>query len=393
MRDFDGFVRTMHQDRRLTNVDVHSSIGDPAYIALNAQLASAHLGSTYSALRESSISAIFMTPLRNSLSEHKEAWGIDTFLAFDPDFLSQSLDQHLDRAEYMGVGHLVTASPGMAERLNHNPRVALEAVFGDWRAYALRTPAPTAEVLQREPAVFFGPAPFRKRSTWSYDYTRLQEEIFFRGRFDNIVARAHDQALDTSPDLDRFRTAIIADYRYRDLDRAYLRLKSYSDNNTLICIAAADPLFRRLSALPPSPNLHIVDRLSGRVEDIQPLRHQLQSILAIAARSTRGVTGAADQRVREVRLADGTIRVFLTGRAAAKMPILIRVSYFPYWRRVDSEEVVYMVTPTFMLTYADSDVALEFAADTFTWLGLSLSLLAVLSAGAILTRPAGRSPE
>jgi hypothetical protein len=319
-----------------------------------------------------------MTPLRNSFSSEKEAWGIDTFLAFDPEFLSQDFNKHLDRAEHMGVSQFFVASQEMIDTFTANPRVSLEKAFGNWRLFALTEPTIRAQVLNYEPVVFFGPVTFKKRSTWSYDYVRFQEELFFRGEFEILLARASDMFLDTSEDLDRFHTAIIADYRYRDLERAYTRLKKYSENNLLVCISSNDPLFHRLTALSGSHHILAIERLHGDVEDLSPLRQQLQSVFNILSENKKPVPESGNQMIRDVRLSDNKIAVSLTEQTGEMLPILIKVSYFPSWQRVDSQESVYMVTPTFMLTYAKTDFTLAFVPGESIKVGLLISLLTVL---------------
>jgi hypothetical protein len=379
----------MVKDGALMNVEIPSSLGDFRYLALNSLLSNEGVGTTYIALRESSVSSIFMTPLRNGLSSLSEVWGIETFLGFDPDFLSQSLDTQLDRADYMGANQFAASSSRLSEALEKSGRAVRERNIADWRIYKLAQPSMRAQVLQMQPAVFFGPVTFKKRSTWSYDYVRLQEEIFFQGRFDTLVARAQDMFLDTSPDLDRFSIAIMTSYRYHDLERAYARVKQYAESNTIICIRSNDPLFERLAADANASNhIYIFERLNGGREDIQPLRKQMQAVLSLLATRSRSIAAAKTQRVRSVHIGNQAIEVVLTNRTDQPLPVLIKSSYFPYWYRSDSKEPVYMVTPTYMLTFAKSDIALQFSADASVWIGFSVSFAAVLLGCAAWVRSA-----
>jgi hypothetical protein len=259
-----------------------------------------------------------------------------------------------------------------------NPRVSLEGTFGDWRLFALNEPVIRAQVLKYEPAVFFGPVTFKKRSTWSYDYVRFQEELFFRGDFTTLLARASDMFLDTSADLERFHTAVIADYQYQDLELAYTRLKQYSEHNLLVCISSDDPLFQRLAALSGSHHILTIERLHGDVEDLSPLRQQLQSVFKILSANKKPILASGNQSIRDVRLSGNQIDVSLTKQTREMLPILVKVSYFPAWQRVTSKEPVYMVTPTFMLTYAKADFTLAFVPGESVSVGLLISLLTVL---------------
>jgi hypothetical protein len=184
--------------------------------------------------------------------------------------------------------------------------------------------------------------------------------------------------LDTSPDLDRFPAAIVVDYHYHDLGRALARLERYAENGTLICIASADPLFQRLASDSiAAPRIHVFDRLTGEREDLKPLREQLQAILELLSREARPVPAAKPQRVTEVQISGQSVKVLLANSTPEPVPVLIKASYFPHWVRVDSREPVYMVTPTYMLTYAQSDFAVGFKADASVWIGYLVSLVCV----------------
>ena len=143
----------------------------------------------------------------------------------------------------------------------------------------------------------------------------------------------------------------------------------------LVCITSDDPLFKRLSTLRDSHRIYIFDRLKGDREDLRPLRHQLQSLIDVVLDHKTPVRDYAGQAISDVRFTNESIEVSMTKHAREKLPILIKSSYFPAWRRVDSEEPVYMVTPTFMLTYADHGFALILATGQPVLVGLLISVL------------------
>ncbi len=386
------FANSIQPYSSLASVEIPPTyLEDPTYLSINNLLSGAGVDTTYIAFRESSISSIFMTPVRNSLSQNTEAWGIETFLGFDSDFLSQEVNRHLDRAAFMGIGSFITSSAPMARVMEKSGRVLLEDRFDDWRLYGFPNPPARAEILRNQPAIFFGPVTFKKRSTWSYDYVRLQEEILFQDQFDTLVARAHEMSLDTSNDLDRFPIAIIFDYHYHDLERAYWRLKQYAETNTIICIRDGDPLSQRLAALAgSSKHVFIFDRLRGDTEDVQPLRREFQQIITLLSSQRRSVRIEEGQSIKAIHWDNERIVIELEKPPATSVPILIKSSYFPNWHRLDSNEPLYMVTPTFILTFArDNSVDVEFRADSSVWIGALISIVAVLATGMALVDGGG----
>jgi len=174
------------------------------------------------------------------------------------------------------------------------------------------------------------------------------------------------------------------------LERAYARLKQYAKTNTLICFASSSPLFQRLASTPgESGHIYIFDRLRGEREDVHPLRQQLQGLLSFLSRQNPSIAMAEQRSVQSVQIGRQAIKVMLTNPTSRPVPVLIKSSYFPYWSRSDSPEPVYMVTPTYMLTYAQKGFILRFRADASVWAGFAISLAAVLLTGATGVRSVG----
>jgi hypothetical protein len=375
---------TLSANPRITNIEIPSVplipayLDDPAYLTIAGNLAKQGLDSTYIAFRESAVSSLFMVPARNDFSESTEAWGIDSKLAFDEDFLSQSVDQRLDLADYLGIGRFIVYSPEMTAMLAGNPMLVRENTYGQWTSYQLSHPSSRARVLEYEPALFIGPVNFKKRSAWSYDYVRFQEEILFHGDFSVPLVRANDAWVDTTADLDRFRTVIMTDYQYHNLDRAWERLRKFAETGTIICVPDNSPLSDRLQTLAhASANVHVFDRLRGSDDDLNPLRDQIQKILSTLSRTKRRVPGAATNSVQRIVISGDRIEVGLRTPASSALPVLVKSSYFPAWRRTDSDEPLYMVTPTFILTYVHDSAVLRFVQTTSVWIGLCVLLTAV----------------
>lgn len=371
-------IQYMQGKLEATNVEVYTPYAQPSHFVLNALLGKNGVHTSYIVFREAAIGSIFQTPLRNSLSHDKEAWGIDTFLAYDGEFLSQDIDKHLDRAKFMGMKYFLAASPAMVKMFINHPRTELLRDFGVWKLFQLRESVAWAEVLHYEPVAFFGDVNFKKRNVFDYDFVRFQEELFFQGIFDPLLVRPVNPYLDMSSDWHRFKLAIIADYRYRSLEQAYANLEAYSRSHPLLCIASDDPLFTRLLQLDASHQIYSFPHLTDQQEDLQPLRTQLKSIFDLIERLKVPIAGAQNQHVQKVNITNNQIEVVLSRQTEQELPILIKVNYFPAWRRSDENAPLYMATPTFILSYTRQDMTLTFVPDYPTIIGFIISGLTFL---------------
>ena len=369
----------------IATVEVYTPSGRPSHFVLNALLAKEGFDTTYSVFRESAISSVFMTPLRNGLSELGEAWGVDTFLAFDPAFLGQRLDRHLDRARFVGVDRFWVASDGMKRALAGSSRVRLQGRYGQWSLFEFREPAVRGEALAYEPTVFFGPASFKKRAVGAYELTRFQEELLFRGAFDTIIVRANDPSLDTSADLVRFKSAIISDYEYDDIALAFERLERFSRDHLLICVERDDPLFRRLRSLAKPHRIVVVGKSKQEAATLLASRNEIQAALQRLADERIPISQSGARPRASVAFEPRRIHVSLQGGGSRSRPVLIKASYFPSWRRSHGDEPVYMASPSFMLTFADADFDLIFSTPAPVLVGRMVSGIAflVVFAGAV----------
>ena len=165
-------------------------------------------------------------------------------------------------------------------------------------------------------------------------------------------------SLDTSNDLDHFPIAIIFDYHYHDLERAYWRLKQYAKLIRLSASGMATLSHRgslRWQAVPK--HVFIFDRLRGDTEDVQPLRREFQQIITLLSSQRRPVRIEEGESIKAIHWDNERIVIELEKPSATPVPILIKSSYFPNWHRVDSTEALYMATPTFIFTFAQENSA------------------------------------
>lgn len=354
----------------------------PSYHVLNSMLGKEGIDTSYIVFRESSISSLFMTPIRNSFSQDKEVFGIQTFLAGSSSFLSQDVEKDLDRAKFMGIKYFLITSKYMIDELSKSPRVILDKDFGVWKLFKIVEDVPFVTPLKYEPVLFFGPATFKKRHVNEYDYVHFQEELFFNDKFDTLITHSTDPFLDKTPDLDYFKIILLSEYKYHDINQAFERLKKYSENNHIVLIFDEEnQLAQKLKDLSPSHNIHIFNKDRGRKSNVNTLRIQMQYIFNLLEEIKIPIPQGL--KTKEALFSKNNIKVTFEKPIEKPIPILVKSSYFPGWKRTDGESI-YITTPTFILTYAQNDFDLVFETTNPVKIGFFISLLTIVS-GSILT--------
>jgi hypothetical protein len=338
-------------------------------------------GASTFVLRESSVNSEFMTPIRNSLSQESEGWGIRSYLMFDDKFLQQNASTSIDRAEMVGIQSFFVRSKYAKDRLTKDPRIILIASFGNWELFSFKSTTTRAEILSSQPVEFYGDLTFKERWINDYDWNRIQEELLFWDKKDIKFVYAPDQNINTSSDLYSASTTIVTSYKYTDETAAIKKLLTYSRTNKLILVAQYDPIFTKLEKLymlastTKKYNIEIVDHLGANIVEDNPLRKQLGKLFTeLELKQPLVVTN--DIKVTGTDISDSKIRVNLSGTSTTPIPVLIKISYFPAWQRPDNQPL-YLTSPAFTLTYATSSFDIDFTTPNYVKIGWMISLLTI----------------
>jgi hypothetical protein len=340
-------------------------------------------------LVESSPTMSFAIGTANGMSQGREKIPVTTFIMWDSNFADQPFAVHLDRAIAIGVSRFFVSSPQRTHEFLNNERVFLERDFGIWKLFSVREEVSLAQILPYEPTVLFAPLSLKFRHSTDYDYMRFSEELFYQNKQDVVLTRALDKRLDRTTDLNRFRFAIISEYEYGDLEKAFARLLKYAQENQLYLVESSDPLFARLVAV-GLPNIHIVDQVSDEKAESMPVRAVMAKLFADL--DTRKIPISTDFLVEDVLCGENTITVTLQGDVKkGDVPILVKSSYFPTWRRSGSE-AVYLASPTYMLTYANEDFKLQFETPKSVYVGYGIALVALVAGAMCMMMDCRRNP-
>ena len=317
--------------------------------------------------RESSPNSLFYNPLGNKFSAYNDSYGISSILSDDIDFTSQPLEASLRQAQFLGIRYLTIISPWIKDKLNKSPQVTKVYDFGGWSIFRMNqdTVNEKAIVLSDKPFLVVSAFSFKKRKSDDFSFVRLAEEQFSDGIFDFTLVESANHKIDELSDLDKFSGLIINDYDYKSEDVAYNLLYNYAREHPLILISSDNELFIRLQQYQNEmPQLIILDRpLEMSNHDLiseQPTaRYNLSAVRQFWGR-IRNICKKEKKSIDQVaQVALNTVNDHFDLHAtivpnSSSIPVLIKQSYHPNWRRTDGQPV-YWAGPFYMLTFVDHE--------------------------------------
>jgi hypothetical protein len=336
--------------------------------------------------REAALDVMFAVPLRNSFSAKPEAFGIDHKIT-GTELAASGLPATLARLELFNIRYFAVRSESVKAQIQRLPDLHRISPEGPWELWGFDADAPGyATVPEFAPVLTFARFSVKPRPDDSVDFVRLGEEMFEAGRLQIPLALARDGRLDRNDDWDRFQVALITEYRYDQIDRAYEAIERASRDRTIVLWPSSDPLYARLVELgktrptmrfveaePPTPLMLAKPRLAGRLAC-----KRIMAALDAVKEPLR-----AAPRVSTARLDGREVEIVLDRDPEKPVPIWVRQGYFPSWKN-DSGEPVYLATPTFQLTFAKARAtALHFRFTLVDWIARLLSLVGLAIAFAL----------
>lgn len=369
-------------DRRTAHFDGH---------ALNAYLGAQGNQMVNVIYREATPNSIFMNPLVNAFSFNPDNFGFSSVLTDDLDFVEQPLANHLRRARAVGVRYLVIHTPAIKDGLAREPEIGARHDFEDWSVFELNGPAaPPAEALAYRPALVFSRFTAKGRRRNDYNFIRLAEEQFADGWFDVPLVRAPSAKLDdlvANDDLNKFGALVLDTYDCDDCVQVFTYLRYFAQDRPLILLMRDERFFEVIREnLKMFPQAVVIERQpepeGGWLENWGPSSRYGASQVRGVWGKIRGVLEQHKVPVApvnvSVELKERSIRLGLGAQGSQGVPLLIRTSYHPNWRRPEGG-TVYAVNPMYMLVFADNDTSLVYARRWFDWLALFVSVLTLLS--------------
>ena len=393
-----NFARTHQDGRYLVEYSMYTYSGSASDVrALSSYLGAQGNEVVNVVFREASPNSIFFNALTGAISSFADTFGISSMLVEDIDFNQQPLARHLARAKFTGVKYIVAASPRVKKSLSEEPLVSTKYDLGTWSVFELREdPPPQIQVLPYKPALVMSTLSLKQRTRNHYDFVRFAEEQFVDGWFDVLLAWSAEPKLDRIRELDQFGALIVEHYEYDNEDAAFEKLRSFAQTRPLILFASNDSLFARIrNSLAAFTHATIIERSTNEPDEWLtsegPSYHYNDSAMRKQWQQIRGLlenqkipTASPQHLTGEIK--SQAITVDLPEHSSERVPVLIRVSYHPNWRRSDGAPV-YPVTPFFMLTFANDNAGLRYGRTWSDWTALCGSALLFGYLCLLLARP------
>ncbi len=374
--DIPSLVANFPKDGKLATVEVNLRHSQPMSFVIDAALGTGGAMTTFSNLRESSISSLFLGPFRNTLSNTWELWGSPSLLGKRTNFYETHDQKNLNRARFLGVQNFLAISLEMYTDFTTMKELQNIKNLGDFSIFTFKKSIPQAQVLKYQPIAMFAPVHFREHGFNDLDYIRLQEEYFEDGKnMDTVVALASDQMIDTSRDINMFSYLLIVKPLYQNVDVAAARLLAFAaaDNHKILVMNTPDPLveilLRKINHDPSVKNIYFFD---PTITADEPFKEVITFI-----RSHHINSNAVNEEAKLIATKNH-MNIELPISYQSPQPVTIKRSYFPEWLRTNQKDTVYLVSPTYMLTFATSSFALEFKTPKSVWLGWIVSAVVFL---------------
>jgi hypothetical protein len=393
--DVLAFAR-QHQDGRYLVEVINPKVG-PAWTeaSFDARAINSYLGAqgneTISGVfHEASPNSLFTLPVVNAFSNYPDSFGVSSILADDLDFAAQPLNEHVKRAQFLGVKYLVIRTPAMKERVSKEIPIAVKHDLGWWSVFDLPgVPAPKVQALAYKPALVLSSFTVKARHRNEMSFVRLAEEQFADNWFDVVLVRSPESKIDRLPDLDKFGALIIDTYDWSNQDAAFERLREFAQTRPLILLSSEDALFHRIQTDRANfPSLEVVERQAeerGEIVDaLNPSYHYNDSLIRKEWKSIRTIldhhkvpTTLSPSAVT-VEYGQNTINLNCKADAHGEsVPVLVATTFHPNWLRNDGASV-YAATPFYMLTFIDRPVTLTYRRQWFDKVGLWISAVTLV---------------
>ncbi|HEU4835100.1 MAG TPA: hypothetical protein VFS90_11815 [Pyrinomonadaceae bacterium] len=337
-------------------------------LALNAYLGAQGNETVSIVYREASPNSSFFNAELNAFSAYRENFGISSALLADLDFINQPFAQHIKRLQFMGVRYLVIGTTETKSYLSSEAEIVARHDIGDWTIFEIRPIAATTRTLQYRPALVVSDFTVKLRRRNQYDFIRLAEEQFNDAWFDVLLVRSPERKIDLLPQLEQFGALIIDTYDYQDELKAVDRLKTFSQNHTLILLSSEAPLFTRLRS--EIPRAVVIERPREDPGDwitaIEPSEHYDGTSI----RNTWNAIRSALDREKVASLERPT-------------PVLIAQTFHPKWVRADNQPL-YAATPFFTFGFFDQSPNIKYQRTRYDRWGLWCSAAALVFLGVLL---------
>jgi hypothetical protein len=361
----------------LIMVETTTQNSEPVDKVLNAYLGAQGNRTIYTIIRESALSALVYTHIRNSLSDKVECWGIRCKLSSDKVYLDADFEQHINTAIDYGLEYFVIRTFNQKELFDDADEVELVTSIRGWNIYkSLRS---ESEIDLDKIFLVFSDIK-SKKDIGLTDYFSLVENINIRlGNTDIVFAYSNRKNIEDIDNYSNFQYVIFDNYKYKDLDVAKNVIDKILENNTTI-IAAESPL--------PNELYYYLKKLSTSNKNVSILSEILDLDIPVDLQNIKvdEIKYQALEKDFHVELSNTLNEITANkekgrnGTFNSKYTVFNQ-SYFPAWKSASGNEVM-MISPTRQMVFGDK-IENYFSVTKIVYLSHIVSLLTLLLVGII----------
>jgi hypothetical protein len=362
------------KDNGRSLIEVHQ----PAYPShFNiAALSGSHTHATlWNVFRESSMTATFSAPLRNSFSDEVEAFGISCMLCGGDDardMKRSTLDILVQRADLFDVRYLVLRNNSLRVTELINSQLYLPSYeLDDWI------------ILERNnenmlignnaiPIQIYTPLVSKNRhydGAKSYNWLRFSEQWFLEGDFTKVLIKSNLKNVEEIVDYQYFPVTIFTELRFQNFEKVKESIEKYTQDNLAIFLLEKSEIDKLISILSDTDfeNIRILEKSNDFKTDY---RHINIEILDFINKNNPEPSVNFELSMRNEN--------FINKNLVKGQFYYIPSSYSPYW--IDkNENELFMASPSLTVVYLSNDlIELEFTKSKIYTSGVIVSILNIL---------------
>jgi hypothetical protein len=347
-----------YNPQNLTLVEANTDYNKPMSFALDSMLGQNGIPTVFSNIRESSMTGLYLTPLRNLFSHNPESWGIQSMLSFNQDFLTTTTPKaRQSMASYFGVSTIVASSASTTYMLEK--QLKLTKVFATSAFSVFHIPQGPEAIMVTQPlTAVFSDIALKNREWNTLSFSRLSEE--WQSHFDPDVVFVRPQTLliDNNQVFSFTKIAILDSYLYKDRTQALATLERFVRRGGKLFFLRNpkndDTFMDNLQNILSTEDRKNVGSIATSTQLVAYVYNTIRKNtheLMLNDKKTLVSTSTADF---SLKVKDRDMNIDLDPQIYSSdylqnhpTPLLIKRSYFPDW--VSKNGDVYLASPAFIL--------------------------------------------
>ena len=341
--------------------------GYPLDSLFNSYLGLSGARTTYAILRESSISSLFFTAIRNQFSEYPEHWGIRSRLSANKEFLNKDYELKLKDLKSIGVEYLLNKKDTYYLYFPlENPFEKIWDIQG-WvlsKVKYEKQESPDFSILKYKPILVYSDFETKEYKEKSFDFINFSEQLLYDSRHEySIVLADSKKRIDT----DTFSFVFIEE-EYLKKHKDFIRGIIEENKGNVF-------LLPDISDTKEFNNKNIIKYDSPK--EFYYEEYYSDYFFALIEKNLIQTNQLIDYS--KIIFEEQGSEIFLQNNTNEQVSVLVKRSYFPTWKAY-SGQTIRLINPNFMfitLRPNSSDLLYFDYPNSFYW-GHYISIIGII---------------